>query len=468
VSFERVPLADLCSAPIVYGILQPGPEVPNGVPYVRPTEIQDHQIVLSEVRRTSRSIAADYQRSALEPDDVLFSIVGTIGKTALVPSALAGANITQSAVRVRANRDKAEPRFLQYALRSPDLVRQFDDLRLGTAVPRLNVAQVRTLSIPAPSIEVQRRIVASLDLVLSEIRAARNELQAIAPLAETLRRSVLAAASRGDLTADWRRKNPEAESASKLLERIRTERRMRWEESELARMLAKGRPPRDDIWKQRYRPPESVDREDLPALPPNWCWAAAEELTAPGRPILYGIVKPGPDTPGGVPYVRVMEMKDGTIDVPSLKRCAPARAALFSRATLQGGDILVSKDGTIGRVAHVPPELAGSNITQHVLRVSPSPMINNWFLSRAIESPGAQAWMTGEVRGVALQGINVEDFRRLPIPLAPRSEQAQVAAAIDRLLAPISALKHSVTVGLERLAVLERSAFTRSFQGSAR
>jgi type I restriction enzyme, S subunit len=43
---------------------------------------------------------------------------------------------------------------------------------------------------------------------------------------------------RGDLTADWREKNPDIEPASELLERIKIDRRKRWEEAELEKMKA--------------------------------------------------------------------------------------------------------------------------------------------------------------------------------------------------------------------------------------
>ena len=49
----------------------------------------------------------------------------------------------------------------------------------------------------------------------------REALDAIPPLLERFRQSVLAAAFRGDLTADWRAKHPDVEPASVLLERIR-------------------------------------------------------------------------------------------------------------------------------------------------------------------------------------------------------------------------------------------------------
>src|SRR4051794_24230037 len=83
-------------APIVYGIIQAGPEVSNGVPYIRPTELVDGGIDIRALKRTSPSIAARYSRSVLRPGDVVLAIVGTIGKLAIVPPALDGANITQS------------------------------------------------------------------------------------------------------------------------------------------------------------------------------------------------------------------------------------------------------------------------------------------------------------------------------------------------------------------------------------
>src|SRR5438445_8260273 len=67
-------------APILYGILQPGPDLPGGVPYVRPTEIVEDVIDLSSIRHTTPTIAGKYKRSVLKPDDIILSIVGTIGK----------------------------------------------------------------------------------------------------------------------------------------------------------------------------------------------------------------------------------------------------------------------------------------------------------------------------------------------------------------------------------------------------
>src|SRR5438034_7653527 len=93
-----VPLSEVVepSAPIQYGILQPGPNTAGGVPYVRPTEIRRDCVEVTSLRRTTFEIAEKYARSSLKPGDVVLSIVGSIGKVAIVPKILDGANITQS------------------------------------------------------------------------------------------------------------------------------------------------------------------------------------------------------------------------------------------------------------------------------------------------------------------------------------------------------------------------------------
>src|SRR5688500_8954865 len=88
-SLERVAAE---GAPILYGILQPGPNLVDGIPYVRPTEIVGDRIDLSSVRRTTPEIAVKYRRSLLRTGDLILSIVGTIGKVAIVPVDLDGGN----------------------------------------------------------------------------------------------------------------------------------------------------------------------------------------------------------------------------------------------------------------------------------------------------------------------------------------------------------------------------------------
>jgi type I restriction enzyme S subunit len=138
-------------------------------------------------------------------------------------------------------------------------------------------------------------------------------------------------------------------------------------------------------------------------------------------------------------------MKTGDIDVAVLMKCRPERAAKFAKTTLEPGDLLVSKDGTIGKTAFVPPELAGGNITHHVLRFPICEQVDRRFVRLAIDAPFCQSWMVGETKGVALQGVNVGDFRRMPIPLPPLAEQHRIVAKVDALMALCDQLEASLT-----------------------
>lgn len=177
---------------VLYGILQPGPNIENGVPYVRPTEIVDDFIDLKSIRRTSPEIAGRYKRSVLRPDDIILSIVGTIGKVALVPDSLLGGNITQSSVRIRPVSNAIDPNYLAWMLRSPILTRQYDRRRLGTAVPRLNVQDVRLLAIPVAPLNEQRRVSTELKRLFSIIQFVETEIRVANARVDRVRQGLLA------------------------------------------------------------------------------------------------------------------------------------------------------------------------------------------------------------------------------------------------------------------------------------
>ncbi|QNH58705.1 MAG: restriction endonuclease, partial [Limnospira indica BM01] len=59
-----------------------------------------------------------------------------------------------------------------------------------------------------PPLNEQRRIVAKLDRLFARSRCAREELGRVSGLVQRYKQAVLAAAFRGDLTADWRAENP--------------------------------------------------------------------------------------------------------------------------------------------------------------------------------------------------------------------------------------------------------------------
>lgn len=153
------------------------------------------------------------------------------------------------------------------------------------------------------------------------------------------------------------------------------------------------------------------------------------------RPITYGILKPGEDQPGGVKYVRVVDMKNGSIDPTGVKRTSQAISDQYKRSLLCGGDILMSIRGHVGRLALVPAALEGANITQDTARLAVDPAAAV-FVMECMRTLSMQHWMQRRTKGAAVQGINLGDLKQLPIPVPSSQDRrsfTERATATGRL-----------------------------------
>jgi type I restriction enzyme, S subunit len=143
-------------AEIVYGIVQPGPKLATGVPYVRGMDIENGQILVDQLLKTSQAIAQRYSRSSLKGGDVLLGIIRAT-KVATVPRVLEGANITQGTARFRPS-TVIRSRFLAAVLEAPQTQRWLHAHYRGIDMPGLNLADVRRTPIPLPPIEEQDEV----------------------------------------------------------------------------------------------------------------------------------------------------------------------------------------------------------------------------------------------------------------------------------------------------------------------
>jgi len=140
---------------ITYGILMPGDDQENGIPYVRVTDIQGGNILVDQLRRTSVAISNDYRRSALKAGDLLISIRGHVGRMAIAPQECEGANITQDTARLALI--GADPVYVMNALATPGAQHWMHQRTKGAAVRGINLGDLKRFPIPLPSAELQTR-----------------------------------------------------------------------------------------------------------------------------------------------------------------------------------------------------------------------------------------------------------------------------------------------------------------------
>lgn len=177
---STTPLATVADAraPIVYGIVQPGPEIPGGVPFVQSRDVGG-AVDVNALNRTSQQIAQQYRRSKIAPGDILFSLRGNIGQSSMAPAELDGANIARGVARIRVGA-KGDPEFVRYVLQGPVLQRLIARNANGSTFRELSIEELRKLPIPDVSLPEQRKIAEILrtwDEALEQLTALRAAKQ---------------------------------------------------------------------------------------------------------------------------------------------------------------------------------------------------------------------------------------------------------------------------------------------------
>jgi type I restriction enzyme S subunit len=217
---SRVPLLEVADPqrPICYGILKPRTTGDLVVPYVEVRSIQDGRIDLDSLHRTTLALHREFARSTLASGDVVIAVRGSWDRAAVVPVGLEGANLSRDVARV-APLPEMNPQFLSCFLGSPAAGAYFASVARGVGVRGVNIGDLRRLPVPCPTLDEQAAAVERIEVGLSAIEAARQSATTGTRRAESLRRSILASAFRGELVPQ----DPHDEPASVLLERIAAE-----------------------------------------------------------------------------------------------------------------------------------------------------------------------------------------------------------------------------------------------------
>ena len=155
--WQLATLEQVSTDPIVYGIVQPGEPVPEGVPFVQTRDIGS-RLDITKLDRTDPKIAAAYGRSTLRPGDILVALRSDIGSAAVVPIELDGANISRGVARVRIG-SANDSEFVRYALESPAARDSIRMLTSGSTLRELSIGALRQVQISVPPLPEQRKIV---------------------------------------------------------------------------------------------------------------------------------------------------------------------------------------------------------------------------------------------------------------------------------------------------------------------
>ncbi|WP_167388399.1 restriction endonuclease subunit S [Pseudomonas mosselii] len=344
---------------------------------------------------------------------------------------------------------KAEPgvsdRFVYHYLRTQNLAA----FSRSTTVPSIRKGDVEEIIVLLPPADEQTRIAAKLDELLPQVDTLKARIDGIPPLLKRFRQSVLAAAVSGRLTEEWRTNSPPMDKGSELHQQIKNAH------------IAEGGHARGNA----SNPTEEAHDLSSDDLPDSWDIAELRDVCVPGRPITYGILKPGAELEEGVPYIRVADFPGNKLNIANIKKTSSEIDQQFKRARLLENDLLLSIRGSVGRLIKIPASLEGANITQDTARLSISPLISTDFVYWALLADSTQRRMKNATRGVAVRGINIGDVRALQIPLPPHDEQAEIVQRVEQLFAFADQLEARIKAAQVRIDLLTQSILAKAFRG---
>src|SRR5690554_6727923 len=177
---------------------------PDGVPFIKVENIIDGQVALKSVTQfISPEAHSSLKRSQFQVGDVLFSIAGTIGKTALVDESNVPANTNQAVAIIRGVTGCFIPSFLKLQLQEAARRIQVDHAR-GGAMNNVSLADLKGVTVSVPPLAEQKAIADKLDTLLAQVENTKARLERIPKILKRFRQSVLAAAVSGRLTEEWR------------------------------------------------------------------------------------------------------------------------------------------------------------------------------------------------------------------------------------------------------------------------
>ena len=287
----------------------------------------------------------------------------------------------------------------------------------GGAQPNISKEKIVSTLIPLPPLTEQQQIVAKLNHLLTEIDELKTQEQALLAtqnaFPKKLRAALLQAAVQGELNERT------DENARDLLAAIQTEK---------AALQKAGKLKKD-------KPLAAISEEEIPfAIPENWVWVRLGNITD------YGIGKQIP--PEKIPIgALVIEMEDIEKDTYCLLEKHRERTPKSSKNGFFAGDVLYGKLRPYLKKIVVANE--DGFCSTEIIPFNGFGKINPQYLLFCMTSPFMLSNVNQLTYGMDMPRLGTNDARNLPIPLPPLTEQQQIVAKLEALMAEIDTLENA-------------------------
>ena len=379
------------------------------IDYIDISSIDNVRSVVDSAKNYRISDAPSRARQIVHEGDVLFATVRPyLRNIARVPNqyhqqiASTGFSVLRAAKGIL-------PDFLFYKVIAHDFVDALSRVQYGVSYPAVKDDQVRDQLLFLPPTAEQRRIVAKIEELFSELDNGVAMLKAARVQLAIYRQAVLKHAFEGKLTTDRCERNRDVKPATSVPSEGKANHKMS------ATSLFADRSP----------------------IPDTWCWATVNQLLS--EPLSNGRSVKTAQT--GFPILRLTALRNGSVVLDEHKIGAWT-ADDAERFLIREGDFLVSRGngslklvgiGSLVRWVKFPVAYPDT-----MIRCRLCEQVDREFFCFVWNSPIVRRQLEARARTTAgIFKVNQHDLEATSIPLPPRKEQSVIAALIQDQLATL-------------------------------
>lgn len=411
-------IGDLCKK-VTDGSHNPPKASETGLPMLSAKNINNGSIVFSETHRiiSEAEFWEENKRTSIESGDVLLTIVGTLGRTAVVPQDFTPFTLQRSVAVLSTS--ELEPSYFRYALENREFQIQIHENSKGTAQKGIYLNALKKLTINIAPKNEQKIIAEKLDTLLAQVDSTKARLEQIPQILKRFRQSVIVAAVSGKLTKELHKINK-----FKLTE-LNISIPSLWKVSEIGQF---------------------ADVKGGKRLPKG------ESLIAENT---------------GFPYIRAGQLKNGTVLPEGQLYLEEHIQKSISKYIVSSGDLYITIVGAcIGDAGIIPDIYNNANLTENAAKIcNLNKNIFNKFFSLWLRSSYLQDIINSEIKSGAQGKLALARIKSLPLILPPLEEQHEIVRRVEQLFAYADTIEKQVNSALTRVNSLTQSILAKAFRG---
>lgn len=416
------------------------------VPFMTVKDMKS-RFITSTVDSISERAVVSSATAVIPADTLVVATRMSLGKI-VRPMTNVAINQDLKAIFLRAGVDKT---YIEYYWRSS--AQHIQSLGTGTTVKGIRLEHIRGLEVPVAPESEQRRIADKLDTVLARVDAVNDRLARVAPLLKRFRQSVLAAATSGSLTLDWRQSRvPQPRSARQELNEILKV------QSGLLRVRGEA---------------ARVNPDELFSLPDSWAWVLNHELAEDDSNAIcagpFGTIFKAKDfRDEGVPIIFLRHIGEGRYLTHKPGFMATEVWRDFHQPySVYGGELLVTKLGDPPGTACIYPEGIGTAmVTPDVMKMCVNASAAEpRYLMHFFNSPNSKRIVEALCFGVTRLRIDLSMFKTFPMPLPTREEQSEIVRRVELLFAYADRLEARLQAAQTTADRLTPALLAKAFRG---